>query len=797
MRDYPNLHTGVFTLIQAQNEILLVTAEKEIPVEIYQNPYAGGLIKTDLAGNIKIAADPSSVGYSQLLPNSEFNPSPYEDVPSRITDVIDAVDLKSSLYTPYERDIYFKAEEQTHEISNCNFLSISGKDSICNSSDTITYTIKRNTGCTSPAIWEVDTVLLKIIAKTDTSLQVIFRKAGNTNIVARINSGCSVITKSLPVVSMISPHLLSLGPDRAICGNTSIVLNAGAGFKSYLWKDGSADSTFEVNVPGTYYVEATSFCDVVLKDTVLITSAISLPLFIGNDTTICKNDSLLLSANMGFTSYSWAPSYGINTITDNKVMVSPAIDTNYIVTALQPDGCTVRDTIQVSLYNIQPISIGKDTSICSGTHLELDAGAGFKKYQWSTGASSQHIAASEAGAYSVSAIDNNGCKSNDTLQIMNVFALPVISLGNDTSLCQGEVLPLDAGPAFISYSWNTGDVSQNIIAENTGVYFVSVVDKNLCRATDSVSIISILQAAPINLGADTMICQGEKILLDAGGGFVNYQWNTGETTQQIYVTEKGNYWIEAKNSNNCISRDSFSVLKINDLPVINLDKNPSLCSGNARTLDAGDGVNYIWQDGSTKSSLEVTRVGKYWVQVTNSAGCIATDSTEIKDILPLPADFIYHDTAICEALDITLAPLKQFVNYLWSNGQTSGSINITSPGQYWLQVTDADGCLAKEYINVSSKNCITALYFPNAFTPNNDGRNDVFKPTLFGAVVKFHLVIYNRFGEKVYESYDVTKGWNGMFKNFKQDSDVFVWYSEYQLKNEPVKNQKGIVSLIR
>jgi gliding motility-associated-like protein len=233
------------------------------------------------------------------------------------------------------------------------------------------------------------------------------------------------------------------------------------------------------------------------------------------------------------------------------------------------------------------------------------------------------------------------------------------------------------------------------------------------------------------------------------------------------------------------------------LPVINLDKNPSLCLGDSRTLDAGTGVNYLWQDGSTKGTLDVNGVGKYWVQVTNSAGCIATDSTEIKDILPLPANFIYHDTAICEALDITLSPSKQFVNYLWSNGRTSGSINITSAGQYWLQVTDADGCLAKEYINVTSKNCVTALYFPNAFTPNNDGRNDVFKPILFGAIVKFHLMIYNRFGEKVYESYDVTKGWNGSFRNVKQDSDVFVWYSEYQLKNEPVKNQKGVVTLIR
>ncbi|MEO6584167.1 MAG: T9SS type B sorting domain-containing protein, partial [Ferruginibacter sp.] len=796
LRDYPNLkNVGLFTLIQAQNDLLLVTSQDQKNPDGY--PSTGGFIKTDLSGNIKISAGPKATCYGNLIANPTSSAFPFEEVPTRVDDVVDAPEFKSSFYTPYERDVYFKAEQECSEISNCNFLSISGKDSICNISDTIIYNITRNIGCTSTAAWQADTAFVKIVAKTDTSLKVIFRKAGNTNIVASISSGCTVITKSFPVVSVISPATLNLGPDKAMCGSTSIILNAHAGFKSYQWQDGSVDSILKVKAPGVYYVKATNFCNVVLKDTITIASAIALPLSIGNDTSICINDSLMLTASPGFTSYSWSPAYNINTVTGITVKVWPAKDTAYTVAALQPNGCIVTDTIKMSINSVQPLSLGSDTSICKGTSLSLDAGAGFIKYQWNTGSASQKIIASNAGAYYVSAIDKNSCTTRDTLQIVNVFSLPVVHLGNDTSLCQGEVLPLNAGTGFKSYLWNTGAVTQSIVAANAGKYIVNVIDNNLCNAADTLSIISILSAVPIYLGADTMICQGERILLDAGTGFINYQWSTGETTQQIYVTQQGSYFVAAKNSNNCLSRDSFSLVRVNALPVINLDKDGSLCAGTSRLLDAGAGTSYLWQDGSTKNTFNATGVGKYWVRVINNANCTATDTTKITRLLPLPANFIYHDTAICEGLDITLMPGRQFENYLWSNGRTSSSLNITSAGQYWLQVMDASGCQAKEYINVISKSCVSALYFPNAFTPNNDGLNDVYKPTLFGVILKFHLVRYNRFGEKVFESYDVNRGWDGWFNNGKQNGSVFTWYSEYQFKNEPLKNQRGIVTLIR
>lgn len=89
------------------------------------------------------------------------------------------------------------------------------------------------------------------------------------------------------------------------------------------------------------------------------------------------------------------------------------------------------------------------------------------------------------------------------------------------------------------------------------------------------------------------------------------------------------------------------------------------------------------------------------------------------------------------------------------------------------------------------------FYVPNAFTPNNDGRNDVFKPMIFGNVVHYSFVIYNRFGQKVFESTDLTRGWDGNFHGTNSPGDIFVWSCVYQFAGENVENKKGSVTLVR
>jgi gliding motility-associated-like protein len=114
-----------------------------------------------------------------------------------------------------------------------------------------------------------------------------------------------------------------------------------------------------------------------------------------------------------------------------------------------------------------------------------------------------------------------------------------------------------------------------------------------------------------------------------------------------------------------------------------------------------------------------------------------------------------------------------------------------------LQVTDNNGCVGKELVTVSLKDCQQGFYVPNAFTPNNDGKNDEFKPVIFGKIISYRFIIYNRFGQKVFESKEAGKGWNGAFTTSPQHMETFVWVCNYQFADFPPETKKGSVMLMR
>jgi gliding motility-associated-like protein len=539
----------------------------------------------------------------------------------------------------------------------CNQIKVTGSDSICNLSDTMVYRAVRNSNCTAAVTWSVDNSFAKVVSSTDTALKIYFIKRGTTKIFASISNPCENITDSLTVNILISPDRVDLGQDVAICQNSSYTLHAGAGFKSYQWQDGSSDSLLTVRSAGRYYVTVTNYCGEPISDTINISLAPPEFFDIGNDTSKCNNETLILSATPGFNSYTWSPNYNISNTGGQSVKVSPDMNTTYHVTAVKNSGCIVSDSIKVTVYHSAPIYLGNDTSFCNGGAITLDPGTGFTSYLWNTGETSRQISVSSAGKYIIAAKDNHQCVSKDTLSIISVYPNPVVALQKDSVLCEGVGL-----------------------------------------------------------------------ILDAGAGY----------------------------------------------------------------------KNYLWQDNSVNQTLQVITTGKYWVAITDNNSCKGSDTTEIKRIGTVPANFLIKDTTICNGQPTLLTPLSSFKNYLWSNSEITKQITITSTGTYWLQVTNNDGCNAKEYIDVKSKEgCIQAVYFPNAFTPNGDGLNDVFKATVFGTLKNFYLVIYNRFGQKVFETHHLSTGWNGRVHDAASDSGSFVWYSEYQFDNQPSKTIKGAVTLIR
>ena len=239
------------------------------------------------------------------------------------------------------------------------------------------------------------------------------------------------------------------------------------------------------------------------------------------------------------------------------------------------------------------------------------------------------------------------------------------------------------------------------------------------------------------------------------------------------------------------------IMTVFDAPVVLLDKTPTLCTGSTRQLDAGDYAAYLWNDNSKTRFLSVNSPGTYFATVTDSYGCKGSDTAIINMMLPAPKNFLPQDTAICSYGSISLNAQGGYQNYLWSNNQNTPSINITNAGLYWLQVTDNSNCRGRDSILVASKDCLKGFYIPSAFSPNNDGKNDLFKPLLFGNVTNYQLIIYNRYGQVIFKTTDAARGWDGTINGTIQNGNAFVWACTYQFAGEPQQVKRGTVLLVR
>lgn len=243
--------------------------------------------------------------------------------------------------------------------------------------------------------------------------------------------------------------------------------------------------------------------------------------------------------------------------------------------------------------------------------------------------------------------------------------------------------------------------------------------------------------------------------------------------------------------------DSFSINIFKAAASINLGHDIKYCDTNTTLLNARKGYKtYKWQDNSTDSVFMATHSGIYYVTVKDFCNNESTDTIKI-ETFTIPMNFIKHDTTTCLNHSIYIEPNTNYRNYLWSTGEITKQLTIKFPGIYYLQVTDSNGCTAKEFIQVKSKPCLTIVYFPNSFTPNNDGKNDLFKAGVYGTLKQYRLIVYNRFGQKIFETTDPGIGWNGFFIGKKQNQDTYTWMANYQLEGKLPEQQTGTVLLIR
>ncbi|MEI9809282.1 MAG: gliding motility-associated C-terminal domain-containing protein [Bacteroidota bacterium] len=503
----------------------------------------------------------------------------------------------------------------------------------------------------------------------------------------------------------------------------------------------------------------------------------------------------------------WRIPAGVNIIlqTDSSVTVKFPAFGDYAIAAVFNFGCfPIRDSVKVTAASrTPPLELGADAGLCPGNTSVLHAGPAFLSYLWKDGSVDSLLTVTSPGRYWVEVTDSCGNVLTDTITFSPAPPVP-LDAGPDRIKCNNDTIHLSAPDGFLNYTWSppyqtSATQSQQIVVNPViDTAYTLIAEKTPgCFAYDTVRI-SVFHSPTVDLGTDKSFCLGDSAVLDAGTGFSQYEWSNGTNSQQITVKTAGQYSVIATTVENCRSYDTLRVVNVFSLPVVHLDPDPLLCAGETRTLDAGAGfTDYDWNDGSGAQTIVIHRTGMYAVTITDNNGCKAADTTIITTILPLPAGFLFEDTAICSYGTIDLKAGSSYNKYLWSSGSVSPVFTISQPGLYWLQATDNNNCVGRDSVLVNPKECLKGFYIPTAFTPGNDGRNDIFRPFLFGNIKQYRFTVYNRWGEVVFLSDNPANGWNGSYSGKEQDTNVFAWSCSYQLEGEIKKLERGTVLLIR
>ncbi|MFT3846527.1 MAG: gliding motility-associated C-terminal domain-containing protein [Lacibacter sp.] len=350
----------------------------------------------------------------------------------------------------------------------------------------------------------------------------------------------------------------------------------------------------------------------------------------------------------------------------------------------------------------------------------------------------------------------------------------------------------------------------NVQLNNSGTYRLLVAESGLIN---SVNCRSVSPLIPINvyapvipvLQANQLICEKDTINISTATNALQYSWQHNLTTlpgnaSQLTipgaaVTDGGIYTLNTVTSGGCSSSSAITMVVQQNVLQRILPLNTLLCDAQTLDVDVQQplATSYLWNDGSLQSQRTFAAAGTYSL-LTSDGVCKRTDSFTITRNFT-PASELGNDTTLCFYEPVTLNaanPIAEY--YLWSNGSTDSSITVTDAGTYSVTVGNKCGFATDDRI-ITYQDCADQIFVPNAFTPNNDGLNDVLKAKAYFRVEEFSLSIYNRWGQKIFFSNSLFNGWDGKYKGQDSEQGNYIWTIQYK-RNGKIYKQKGTVLVL-
>ena len=633
--------------------------------------------------------------------------------------------------------------------------------------------------------------------------------------------GC-VATASIDILVNPTPVVTATADFIEVCLGESVVFTGG-GADTYVWDMGVTDGvpftpaaygTVTYTVTGTDVsgCESTATIDVTVNDAPTVTAS-------ADDTEVCEGDMVTLTGG-GALTYTWDGG-----VTDGVAFTPVLGTTTFTVTGATISGCENTASIDITV-NALPIvtASADDTEICLGEEIIL-TGGGAATYVWDGGATDGvPFAPAVLGTttYSVTGTGIGGCEATASIDILVEDVPAVTATASPLEICLGETITFNGGGADI-YSWD-GGVTNGIpyTPASVGTFDYTVTGTTSGSGCENTAVVSFTVNPTPTVTASatsTEVCFGESTTL-TGGGADTYTWDGGITNGIAFtpgVMGATTYTVTGTNAFGCESTASITVTVIDCEPVVPLFSMPEkACVGDCFVItdeSTGAVTAWSWDFGGAATPgtsseqnplICVTTAGSFTVELTSTSATGAISSvSHVINVFDNPILVAARDTIIDlggSAVLVGATVSSGTFEWIPSKDVECEDCQLTnaSPAEsttYTVYFEDDNGCTASDTVMVLV-NFVEGVGVPTAFSPNGDGFNDILFIKGY-ALEAVSLVVYNRYGEIVFETNDQNIGWDGTFKNREQNPGVFTWVLQYQFINGQSGSQKGNTTLIR
>ncbi len=512
-------------------------------------------------------------------------------------------------------------------------------------------------------------------------------------------NGCTSTTTANIAVEALPVATITSSNGNSICQGSATTLSAPAA-ASYAWNTGATTPTISVTAGGSYAVTITSAAGCVSNPSASLALTVNQPpvvnVALSGPTTFCSGSSVTLTATGG-SSYLWnnGTSTAANTVNTSGTYFPICTDNN---------GCSA--TGAPIVVNVLPvpaatITANGPTSFCDGGSVILSAnGAG--SYIWNNGQTASSISVSTSGSYTYTLTAANGCSTTSAATIVTAAPMPIVSaIAGSNSVCVGatqQYTNATTGGVWSSSNANVASVDANGqisgLQGGTATINYTVTNSGACSTTVTKQV--LVQAVPtpqVFTNGPTTFCPGASVVLTAENADA-YVWSTGETSQSIAVTTGGPVTVQTTHQG-CSATSAPVLISLYSVsnPIVTTN-NVAICQGTAATLSSSTAASYLWSNGSTNSSINVSTAGNYSVTVTDANGCTASSAPLAIAVSSNPTVAISAagSTSFCQGQSVTLNSNTNGTSYVWSNGATTPSITATTSGIYFVTVTNAAGC---------------------------------------------------------------------------------------------------------